>query len=136
MTRGFRSLALGLAFALGTVGAFAQNALPPISSMFSTPIAGTVASAAKLIANVSGKAIYVTNLILSPGAGAVVTFTTGTGSACTTGTTTPLSLTFATANPVNFGDGNGVLIIVPKSTDLCIATATAIAPGSIGYAQF
>ena len=130
-----RLLALAV-FWFAWVSPLLAQSSPPVGTMFTTPIAGTVTSIAKIISNVSGKAIFITNLILSPAANSVVTFNTGTGTNCATATTTPLSLTFATANPINFGDGSGIILIVPKSTDFCITVATAIAPGTIGWAQF
>lgn len=131
-----RLLAAVTALALTSGAALGQNAFPPVGTMFSTTLAGTVASAAKVLSGISGKSIYITNMIFSPAATAVVTVTAGTGTNCATGTTTPITMTFATGQPVNFGDGDGTIIVIPQGNDVCIATATATAPGSIGWARF
>jgi len=100
-------------------------------------IAGTVAVRTSIISGVSGKSIYVTALQLTPVATAVVTFSYGTGTNCGTGTgTLSGALTFAAGQTVNFGNGNGAVMVVPAGNDLCITIATAASPGIIAYAQF
>lgn len=101
-------------------------------------IAGTVATSTKIVSGVSGKSIYVTAVLLVPVATSVVTFTTGTGTNCGTGTANVTgALTFTTGNiGVNLGTGNGAVWVIPQGNDLCITVGTAAAPGSLAYALF
>lgn len=127
---------LALLLAASVSPALAQTALQA-TTQYQIPIAGTVAASTKIVSNVSGKRIYVTALLLAPVATAVVTLTYGTGTNCGTGTTAITgAMTFATGQPINFGDGSGAVFVLPPSNDLCLTIATAAAPGSLAYAQF
>ena len=103
----------------------------------SISIAGTVAAATRIITGLPGKQIYITALLLTPVATAVVTFTTGTGTNCGTGTANVTgAMTFVAGQEVNFGTGNGALMVIPQGNDLCITIATAAAPGALAYSIF
>lgn len=100
-------------------------------------IVGTVAGSTRIITGAAGKQIYVNSLLLVPTATAVVTFTYGTGTNCGTGTTSITGpMAFSAGQTVNYGVGNGAVFVLPPGTDLCIAIATAIAPGSLAYSLF
>lgn len=100
-------------------------------------VTGTVAVATQIIAAVTGQRIYVTNISLTPVATSVVTFTAGTGVNCGTGTVSLTGAqTFTTGQTYRVGTGNGAVLVTPVSFALCITIATAVAPGSIAYAQF
>jgi len=112
--------------------ALAQGAVP--STTNSIQIAGTVAASTRIVTGAVGKQIYVTGLILTPVATSVVTFTTGTGTNCGTNTASVTgAMTFAAGQEVNWGTGNGALLVLPTAFDLCITIATAVAPGALAY---
>ena len=100
-------------------------------------VTGTVATITQIVAAVTGQRIYVTNISLTPVATSVVTFSTGTGTNCGTGTTALTGAqTFTTGQTYRSGTGNGAILVTPVSGALCITITTAVAPGSIAYAQF
>lgn len=132
-----RTIAAVLTYLGLATAALAQNALPPVGTMFSTPIAGTVASATKIISGVSGKRIYLTQITLHPTSTSVVTFSYGTGTNCGTGTQSFYGpATFQSGEAAYIGSGAGTIFVVPPGNDVCITIATAVAPGWISYAQF
>lgn len=121
------------ALTLSVASAFAQTASFPVPSI-QTSIAGTVATATRIVTAPTGKQIVVTALMLTPVATGVVTFTYGTGTNCGTGTGSLTgALTFAAGQIVSMGSGTGPVMIVPTDNDLCITIATAAAPGSLVY---
>lgn len=125
-------LYLGLASA-----ALAQQSVVVPATTNQISVAGTVAAATKIVTGISGKQIYVTALLLVPVATAVVTFTYGTGTNCGTGTTSLTgAMTFAAAQTIAHGSGNGAIFVLPQGVDLCITIATAAAPGSLAYSLF
>lgn len=123
---------------LGAAGAvFAQQAVVVPATTNQISIAGTVATATKIITGISGKSIYVTGVALIPVATSVVTFTTGTGTNCGTGTASVTgAMTFAAGQTLTYGIGNGAVFVLPQGNDLCITIATAVAPGSLAYSIF
>lgn len=134
MTRLALVLLLWLA-ALGAASAQQSVVVPATTNQIS--VAGTVATATRIVTGVSGKQIYVTGLLLVPVATSVVTFTYGTGTNCGTGTTSITgAMTFAAGQTVNHGSGYGAVFVLPRGVDLCITIATAAAPGSLSYALF
>lgn len=131
------TLALATAWFIWVSPLLAQNAFPPVGTMFSTILAGTVASITKVISGVSGKSIYLTQLTLHPNNTAVVTFSYGSGTNCGTGTTTFYGpATFGAQENAYIGSGAGAIFVVPQGKDVCVTVATAIAPGWLSYAQF
>ena len=68
------------------VAAPAQQSVVVPATTAQIAIAGTVAASTRIVTGISGKSIYVTALALVPVATSVVTFTTGTGTNCGTGT--------------------------------------------------
>lgn len=126
---GIALLALSLA-----VPAAAQQSVFVPATMATVSITGTVAAATKIISGAVGKSIYITALMLTPAATSVVTLTAGTGTNCATNT---VNLTGAlTPGTVNWGTGNGALLVAPQGDDVCITIATATAPGALAYSQF
>lgn len=127
--------ALGLLLCLGP--ATAQQSVFVPATTNSIQIAGTVAASTRIVTGIAGKRIYVTSLLLTPVATAVVTFTTGTGTNCGTNTANVTgAMTFAAGQELNFGTGNGAFWALPTGFDLCVTIATAVAPGSLSYAIF
>lgn len=133
-----RKLGAALLLYLGLVSAaLAQASVVVPATTNQISIAGTVATATKIVSGVSGKQIYVTMVSLIPVATSVVTFTTGTGTNCGTGTANVTgAMTFAAGQVLDLGTGNGALWVIPAGNDLCITITTAAAPGSLAYAQF
>lgn len=128
-------LALALCFA--SIGASAQQSVFVPATTSQIAIAGTVATATKIVTGISGKQLYVTALALVPVATSVVTFTYGTGTNCGTGTVSITgAMTFSAGQTVNLGTGNGAVFVLPKGTDLCVTIATAAAPGSLAFSIF
>lgn len=131
------ALILALWASCASVSALAQNAFPPVGTMFSTPVAGTVAAITKIISGKAGQRIYLTQLSLHPTATSVVTLSYGTGTNCGTGTTVFYGpATFQNGENAYIGSGAGAIFVVPTANDVCITIATAVAPGWISYAQF
>lgn len=127
---------LALLFSLCAFGAYAQNAFPPVGTMFSVIFAGTQ-SITKAISNVSGKRIYITNITVHPASTAVLTLSYGTGTNCGTGTQAFYGpATFQGGENIYDGSGAGAIYVVPAGQDVCITIATATAPGWISFAQF
>ncbi len=125
-------LFLGLASA-----ALAQQSVNIPAPTNQISIAGTVATATKIVSGIAGRSIYVTAILQVPVATSVVTYTTGTGTNCGTGTANVTgALTFAAGQVLSLGDGYGAVLVLPQGNDLCITIATAAAPGSLAYAQF
>lgn len=126
-----KKLALALlAFTLCVASASAQM----LTATQQIPIAGTVAAATKIVTGTAGKQIIVTSVLQVPVATSVVTYTTGTGTNCATGTASLTgAMTFSAGQILSFGDGNSPVLIVPTGNDLCITIATAAAPGSLAY---
>ena len=132
-----RKLWLAL-FALGlALPAQAQQSVVVPATTAQVSIAAGTLSATKIVAGITGKQIYVTQVVMVPVATAVVTFTYGTGSACGTGTTAVAGvLTFAAGQTLSVGNGNGAVWVIPSGQDLCLTIGTAGAPGSLAYSQF
>jgi hypothetical protein len=119
-----------------TVAAAAQQPLIPGTKVV-IPIAGTVAAQTQIVAGVPGQSIYVTAIGLVPAAGAVVTFSAGTGANCATNNVLLTgALTFAAGAVFNLGSGYGAVLAAPVGASLCITIATAAAPGSLAYGIF
>lgn len=136
---GLLLLALGLAIVGAQMPLRSQPAGSPIipTTTAQVSITGTVAAATEIVAATTGQRIYVTGLVLIPLATSVVTFTSGTGTNCGTGTANVTgAMTFAAGQTINHGSGNGAVMVLPVSTALCITIATAVAPGALAYAKF
>lgn len=130
-------LALGLIFGLGLAPAQAQQSVLVPATTNQIAIAGTVATATRIVTGVTSKSIYVTSVALIPVATSVVTFTYGTGTNCATGTGSITGvMTFGAGQTLNLGTGFGAFWVVPAGNDLCITIATAAAPGSLSYSLF
>lgn len=131
---------LGLALCLlllGLAPAQPQQSVFVPATTNQISVAGTVAGSTRIVTGVAGKSIYVTMVSLIPVATSVVTFTTGTGTNCATGTASVTgAMTFAAGQTLNLGTGNGALWVIPAGNDLCITIATAAAPGSLAYSIF
>ena len=131
---------LGLTLALWLVvasAAFAQQSVYVPATTVQISVVGTVATATKIISGISGKSIYVTAVSLIPVATSVVTFTTGTGTNCGTGTASITgAMTFGAGQVLSLGNGYGAIFVLPSGNDLCITIATAAAPGSLSFSQF
>jgi hypothetical protein len=126
-----KKLALALIAALA-FGASASAQV--ITATQQIPIVGTVAASTRIVTGVAGKQIIVTSVMQIPVATAVVTYTTGTGTNCGTGTVSLTgALTFSAGQILTMGDGASPVLIVPTGSDLCITIATAAAPGSLSY---
>ena len=112
---------------------------PPIipTTQSSLSITGTVATSTQIVAAITGRRVYVTAVSHVPVATSVVTYTSGTGTNCGTGTANVTgAMTFAAGQTIHLGSGNGALWVLPISAALCITIATAVAPGSLAFAQF
>lgn len=134
-----RKTIAALLFYLGLASAaLAQNTnvvVPATTAQI--PIVGTAAARTKIVTGINGKSIYVTAVQLVPVATSAVTFSTGTGTNCASNTATLTGvLTFATGETLSFGSGLGAVWVLPSGFDLCITISTAVAPGSLAYAQF
>src|SRR5574340_324283 len=115
----FTLAALLLLSSLGLAQAQQSVVVPATTNQIS--IAGTVATATKIVSGVSGKSIYVTAVALIPVATSVVTLTTGTGTNCGTGTTNITgALTFAAGQVLALGSGYGAVWVLLSGNDLCI----------------
>jgi hypothetical protein len=131
-----RYLALLLLALLLPAGAQAQAPVVP-STQTTIAVAGTVATSTRIITGVANQRIYLTGIALVPVATSVVTFTTGTGTNCGTSTASLTgAMTFSDGQTLTYGVGNGAVLALPVGFDLCITIATAVAPGTISYAQF
>lgn len=131
-----KKLLLALALAFASPAQAQQSVFVPATTN-TVAVVGTVAVATRIVTGVAGKSIYVTAISLIPVATSVVTFTTGTGSNCGTGTASLTgAMTFAAGQTVNLGTGNGTVMVVPQGNDLCITIATAAAPGSLAFSIF
>lgn len=133
-----KRILIGLVLWFGAAGAaLAQQSVFVPATTNQISIAGTVAAATKIVTGISGKSIYVTGVALIPVATSVVTFTTGTGTNCGTGTASVTgAMTFAAGQTLTYGIGNGAVFVIPQGNDLCITIATAAAPGSLAYSLF
>lgn len=129
--------ALATLLALIAPAAAQQSVFVPATTA-TVAIVGTASGAsARIVTGISGKSIYVTGGALIPVATAVVTFTTGTGTNCGTGSSNLTgAMTFAAGQILTFGGGNGTTLVVPAGQDLCITIATAAAPGFIAFSIF
>lgn len=131
----FRIIALCLLLVAGPAAAQQSVVVPATTGQVS--ITGTIAAATQIVAGIAGKQIYVTQVNLIPVATAVVTFTTGTGVNCGTGTANVAGvMIFAAGQILNLGDGYGAVWVLPAGNSLCITIATAAAPGSLAFSQF
>jgi hypothetical protein len=130
-----RKLCLAL-LALALAGpAAAQQSVP--STMASVAIAAGTLSRTTVVTAIKGEQIYVTSLFMAPLATSAVTWSYGTGTNCGTGTAVLSGVTtFASNSVVNLGNGNGAVLVVPLSVDLCLTIGTAGAPGTFTYAQY
>ena len=125
---------LTLAF-LWLAPASAQQLTPATTNTIA--VAGTVATATKIISGVSGRFIYITGINLVPVATASVLFTAGTGTNCGTNTTSLTgTMVFAAGQTLKAGSGYGVILVTPVGYDVCITISTAAAPGFLSYALF
>lgn len=117
--------------------AVAQTSVIVPATTTTISVTGTVAASTQIIAGITGQRIYITNISLTPVATSVVTLTSGTGTNCGTGTTSLTGAqTFTTGQTYRVGTGNGAVLVTAAGHSLCITIATAVAPGSIAYAQF
>lgn len=134
---GLLLLATALLIGVAQMPSQSQQSVIVPATMVQIPIAGTVAVATEIVPLTTGQRIYVTALLLTPLATSVVTFTSGTGTNCGTNTTSVTgAMTFAAGQEVNWGTGNGALLVATVSHALCITIATAVAPGALAYAKF
>jgi hypothetical protein len=133
-----RSLLLALVLALTlSIPALAQQSVVVPATTASIPITGTIGAATVIITGVTGQRIYVTSVALVPVATAVVTFTSGTGAGCGSGTSNVTgAMTFAAGQTLMLGIGNGAVWALAPGNSLCITVATAAASGSLSYSQF
>lgn len=131
-------LLLALLLSLAAVAqAAAQSAVVVPATMATASIVGTVATSTKIISGIAGKTTYITALNLVPVATSAVTLTAGTGTNCGTGSVNLTgTMTFAAGQALHLGNGYGAVLVPPQGDDVCITIGTAVAPGSIGYAQF
>lgn len=127
-------LAGGEARAQSTQPAYAFGATKSVAVSISS------ATTTKLVSNISGKWIYVSEFVLvSSGIGTVqFEYGTKTTNECDTGTTTLTGAFAVVANTqVSSGDGNGFILFVPAGNDLCLVTASAAtAQGSLAFSQW
>lgn len=131
------TLFTAMALLLGIASARAQQSVFVPATTNQITIAGTVAAATRIVTGIANKRIYVTALLLIPVATSAVTFTTGTGSNCGTGTANVTgAMIFAAGQEANIGTGNGAIFALPSGNDLCITIATAAAPGALAYSIF
>jgi len=132
------SAALLIFFGLASA-ALAQSAITTVVSQRSLAIPndGAIVSRFVFVAGKVNQGIYVTSVLLAPAATAVVRFEYGTGAACNTGTTQVSdTMTFPASTILEIGSGIGPIWVIPPGNDLCLTIQTAIAPGSIAFAQF
>ena len=116
------------------VAAPAQQSVVVPATTAQIAIAGTVAASTRIVTGISGKSIYVTALALVPVATSVVTFTTGTGNNCGTGTANVTgAMTFAAGQSIAHASGNGAIFVIPQGNDLSITIATAHVPRVLAY---
>jgi hypothetical protein len=120
---------------LTTLGASAQNALPPVSTQLTKFFSGTQ-SITRAFPAVSGKSIYLTQIAISGTAAGVFTLSTGTGTNCGTSTTTLYTQAIIAGTPISVGDGAGALAVVGSGLDVCITIATQSLSGWVSVAQF
>lgn len=121
---------LGLASA-----ALAQNALPSVSTQ-KTAFFNATQAITRVVAAVSGKSIYLTQLTISGAATSVFTLSSGTGTNCGTNTVVIYTVTLIAGETISIGDGAGAAAVIGGSVDLCITVATASANGWLSVAQF
>lgn len=133
-----KRLGIALLLWLSAVSAVvAQQSVVVPATTTQISIAGTVATSTKIITGIASKSIYVTSVNQIPVATSVVTYTTGTGTNCGTGTANVTgAMTFAAGQVLSLGSGYGAVFVIPSGNDLCITIATAAAPGSLSYSQF
>lgn len=132
-----RRLVLALALALGLTPAGAQQSVVVPATTGQVAIAAGTLVATKIVSGITGQRIYVTQVTMAAVATSVITFTSGTGSACGTGTAAVAGvMTFAAAALLSLGTGNGAIWVLPAGADLCLTIATAGAPGSLAFSQF
>ena len=133
----YRNLTFVLVTALGLGAASAQQSVMVPATTTQISLTGTVTATTQIIAGVASKSIYVTAIGLIPVATSVVTFVTGTGTNCGTGTANVTgAMTFGAGQTFNVGNGNGALFVLPSGNSLCTTVATAVAPGYLSYSQF
>ena len=131
------SLALLLSFAAQALAQ--QGPMGPIPTTQATAALPTSTQArTKLIAGIAGKSTYITSWHIVPASGAVVTWSSGTGTNCGTG---PTILdgpdTYGTTpQPDGYGVGAGAILVAPQGADVCLTVGTAVIAGSVGYGQF
>jgi hypothetical protein len=101
-------VALALAAWLSIGPANAQQAVITPATQAQISIAGTVATATKIVSGIAGQRICVTAVALVPVATSVVTFTTGNGTNCASNTANVTgALAFATGQTLALGTGVG-----------------------------
>ncbi len=131
---------LWLAFAILTLPAYAQPFTPGVAPITTGTLALPTATQARttLIAGIANKYIYLTAQHMIPGSGAVITWSTGTGTNCGTGNKVlDGPNTYGTAStPDNMGSGSGTFMVVPIGQDLCLTITTATISGSVAFGQF
>lgn len=116
--------------------ALAQPVIPLTQA--SVPIDISSATTTQLVALKAGQSVYVTALSLIAAGTGNVQFVYGTGSACATGQGTLTGNYNLTAQTgLAFGNGSGVVLVVPQGNALCVTTsASPEVSGSLAYAQF
>lgn len=130
-----KKLWLAFILCLGLTPAQAQQIIPYTTNTI--PIAGTIATATKIISAVDSRYIYITAINLVPAATSVITFTAGTGTNCGTNTVSLTgAMTFTAGETLTIGTGYGVVLAAPAGYDVCLAIGTATAPGFIAYSIF
>lgn len=105
---------------------------PPIISENTTAVTGTV-GATRVLQGQAGKQIIVTGFMFVGASGSTISFTTGTGTTCGTGTSTLLPAVAVGATPLVAGGGSGGLIVNPVGQDFCVTVGTAPAPGFVTW---
>ena len=119
-----------------TSSLMAQQSVVVPATMASITIVGNTATTL-LVTGQAGKSIYVTAVDLIPVATSVVQFIQGTGATCGTGTSNLTgSLVFSAGQTYLKGDGYGTFWVLSPGNSLCVIIGTALAPGSLAYAQF
>lgn len=114
------------------------NCVPAIQASASIPINIAAATTTQLVALSGTTNIFVTSWDVISGGTGNFTLVYGTGTNCGTGTTSltgPYPLTAQAG--ISKGDGQGIVLIVPRGNALCATTSTSVQmSGAVSYAQF
>lgn len=97
----------------------------------------TAAATTQIVALAASQQIRICSIAVSMTAAGTVTFTSGTGTNCGSGTT-PLSgaMTLATGAPLTISSGNGSVLRTAAGNAFCITAATGNVTGFVTYAQY